>query len=207
MGDRWGMEGPPEEAYSRVTNPERFQSLHDAAIELLDRLEREFAVKRFVGCVSDAEMEKASNARPAVRLVPDDPESAPIAVAFTDFPGLSIKFGHWCRKWLPICGCDACDETADEVIEEMTWLVDSVVSGGFREVVRISRLAGDGRHVTEFRNGGRRSSSYGNVERSRALEMTGGESNVTLNWKPWPPRNPPLRYNASVEAKPWESST
>lgn len=200
MGDRWGMEGPPEEAYSRVTNPERFQPVHDAAIELLDRLEREFAVKRFDGCDADAELGNVSEARPSVRLVPNDPDCAPIAVAFTDFPGLSIKFGHWCRKWLPVCGCDACDDTADEMIEEMTWLVESVVSGGFREVVRISRLAGDGRHVTEFRHSGRRSSSYGNVERSQALKMTGGESNVTLNWKPWPPRNPPLRYNASREA-------
>ena len=41
--DRWGIEGPPDEAYSRVTNPERFQPLHAAATELLDRLEREFA--------------------------------------------------------------------------------------------------------------------------------------------------------------------
>ena len=45
-GDRWGSDGPPEEAYSRVTNPGRFQPLHDAATELLDRLEREFAVER-----------------------------------------------------------------------------------------------------------------------------------------------------------------
>ena len=39
-GDRWGIDGPPEEAYSRLTNPERFQPLHDVAMELLDRLER-----------------------------------------------------------------------------------------------------------------------------------------------------------------------
>ena len=29
-GDRWGIAGPPDEAYSRVTNPERFQPLHDS---------------------------------------------------------------------------------------------------------------------------------------------------------------------------------
>ena len=49
-GDRWGIEGPPEEVYSRVTNPERFQPLHAAATELLDRLEREFGVERLAGC-------------------------------------------------------------------------------------------------------------------------------------------------------------
>ena len=48
-GDRWGIEGPPEEAYSRVTNPERFQPLHAAATELLDRLEREFVSRAIRG--------------------------------------------------------------------------------------------------------------------------------------------------------------
>ena len=40
-GHQWGPAGPPLEAYSRVTNPERFASLHDTAAEMLDRLERE----------------------------------------------------------------------------------------------------------------------------------------------------------------------
>ena len=39
---RWGAEGPPLEAYSRVTNPERFASLHDSAAGLLHCLECEF---------------------------------------------------------------------------------------------------------------------------------------------------------------------
>ena len=55
-GDRWGIEGPPEEAYSRVTNPERFQPLHAAATELLDRLEREFGVERLEGHDADDEV-------------------------------------------------------------------------------------------------------------------------------------------------------
>ena len=48
-GDRWGIEGPPDEAYSQVTNPERFQPLHAAATELLDRLEREFVGRAIRG--------------------------------------------------------------------------------------------------------------------------------------------------------------
>ena len=59
-GDRWGIEGPPKEAYSRVTNPERFQPLHDAATELLDRLEREFAVERLEGPDADDELGRES---------------------------------------------------------------------------------------------------------------------------------------------------
>ena len=92
-GDRWGIEGPPEEAYSRVTDPERFQPLHAAATELLDRLEREFAVERLEGHDADDELGRLRLARPPIRLVPQDPQAAPILVAFTDFPGLYLRFG------------------------------------------------------------------------------------------------------------------
>ena len=81
-GDRWGTDGPPQEAYSRVTNPERFQPLHDAATELLDRLEREFAVERLEGPDVDDELGRRSLARPAIRLAPHDPQAAPISGCF-----------------------------------------------------------------------------------------------------------------------------
>ena len=121
--DRWGPEGPPEEAYSRVTNPERFRPLHAAATELLDRLERHDA---------DDEWSGATLARPPIRLVPHDSQAAPIVVAFTDFPGLYLKFGSWRTEPFPDCGCDACDEIPDGLIVEMTVRVEVVVSGWFR---------------------------------------------------------------------------
>ncbi len=183
---RWGTEGPPEEAYSRVTNPERFQPLHDAATELLDRLERKFAVERIEGYDADDELGGVSPARPPIGLMPHDPQAAPIVVAFTEFPGLHVRFGSWRKEWFPNCGCDACDEMPDELIEEMTSMADAVVSGGFREAIRTPPLLGDGWLESEFRfNGGGGSSSRGRVRRTRALEMTGGKRRVTLNWKPW----------------------
>ena len=141
-GDRWGIEGPPEEAYSRVTNPERFRPLHAAAMELLDRLEREFAVERLEGHDADEELGRGSLARPPIRLVPHDPQAAPIVVAFTEFPGLRLRFGSWRTEPFPDCGCDACDETAEVSIEEMTSMVEAVVSGGFREAMRVPPLLG-----------------------------------------------------------------
>ena len=191
-GDRWGIEGPPEEAYSRVTNPERFQPLHAAATELLDRLEREFSVERVEGPDADDELGRYSLARPPVRLVPHDLQAAPIVVAFTEFPGLRFRFGSWRTEPFPDCGCDACDETADVSIEEMTKMVEAVVSGGFREAMRTPPLRGDGWQESEFQfndcHGGF-SRSRGRVPRSRALEMTGGKLDVTLDWKPWTRRN------------------
>ncbi len=191
-GDKWGIEGPPEEAYSRVTNPERFQPLHAAATELLDRLEREFAVERLEGHDADYELGRVRLARPLIRLVPHDPQAAPIMVVYTDFPGLRFRFGSWYTEPFPDCGCDACDETADVSIEEMTRIVEAVVSGRFREALRVPPLLGDGWEESEFRfndgHGGFRR-SRGRVPRSRALEMTEGKLNVTLEWKPWPRRN------------------
>ena len=131
--DSWGPEGPPEEAYSRVTNPERYQPLHAAATELLDRLEREFAVDRLEGHDADEDWSGVTLARPPIRLVPRDPQAAPITVAFTDFPGLYLKPGSWRSELFPNCGCDACDEMPDELIEKMIGMVEAVVSGGFRE--------------------------------------------------------------------------
>ena len=113
-------------------------------------------------------------------------------VAFTEFPGLHVRFGSWRKEPFPGCGCDACDETADGSMEEMTELVEVVVTGGFRESVRVPLIMERGWQESEFRyndSHGRFRSSRSRVSRSRALEMTGGERQVTLEWKPWPRRN------------------
>lgn len=136
---------PPDEAYSRVTNSERFRPLHEAALRLIERLEAEYDVEMTEGCdLRDIGVGRESMARPMVMLSPDDPGCAPITVAFTDFPGLIIRLGKWVEERFPDCGCDACDEDADDEIEYMTELFESVVSGGFLEAVRIPRFLGDG---------------------------------------------------------------
>ena len=98
-------EGPPEEAYGRVTNPERFLPLQSAAIEVLDGLEQTFDVRRVEGYGLDAELEgKRGTVRPSIQLTPADPKAAPITVVFTDFPGfqearrLSFKWQPWPRR-------------------------------------------------------------------------------------------------------------
>ena len=72
---RWGPDGPPEEAYSRVTDAGRFAPLHDAADEMIARLESDFDVERDEGWGLDDELEeKLTCARPSVRLSPVDPD-------------------------------------------------------------------------------------------------------------------------------------
>src|SRR5215467_2034674 len=106
-GNRWGAEGPPPEAYSRVTEPERVEPLHPLAEELLRRLEDEFDVGRTEGYGLDPELEGKDLAHPTVRLVPSIEGAASITVAFTTFPfpGLGVRFGLWHRFSFPTCAC------------------------------------------------------------------------------------------------------
>jgi hypothetical protein len=69
---RWGAAGPPLEAYSRVTNPERFASLHDRAAGWLHRLERDFETERREAYGLDPEF--------GARLQSVAPERSPPAV-------------------------------------------------------------------------------------------------------------------------------
>ena len=94
-----------------------------------------------------------------------------------------------------------------ESIQEMTRIAEAVVSSGFRESMRVPPLLGDGWRESEFQfnddDGGLRA-SRNRVRRSRALEMTGAERHVTLEWKPWPRRHatdaPPLTLLRMVDA-------
>jgi hypothetical protein len=47
--NHWERYGPAPEAYSRVTNPERFRPLHTFMVELICRLEAAFDVERLEG--------------------------------------------------------------------------------------------------------------------------------------------------------------
>jgi Family of unknown function (DUF6226) len=141
--NRWGPEGPPPEAYSRVSDPERFRPLHDVALRLLEQLQAAFNVERFEGYGLDRELEVGDLVRPSVRLIPRDQNAAPLAIAFTTFPGLRVRVGRWLTDGFPACGCDACDETADEEATRLAKLVDDLTAGRFRESVSLS-LAGDG---------------------------------------------------------------
>ena len=138
---------PPEEAYGRVTDAERFRPLHAATLQMIGRLETDFEVERVEGYGLDEELEsRVDLARASVRLSPVDPEAAPITVAFTEIPGLVVRFGRWDIDYFPDCGCDACGGSAEEEIEQLTELVSCVTAGGFREAVQRPLAPSIGRH-------------------------------------------------------------
>ena len=182
----WSGDGPPEEAYSRVTEPERFAPLHDWALETVARLERDYAVTRVDGAGLDHELERSQISRPSIKLTPPQDSGAPITIVFTDFPSLAVPAGRWFTDYFPSCGCDACDEMPEGAFQEFAELLDCVVTAGFRESLYLSRRS-DGWITREFRSPEYHRSGKSRISRDRALTILDGEDNILLEWKPWPP--------------------
>ena len=182
-GDRWGMDGPPAEAYSRVTDAGRFRPLHDTAVRLLETLEMTFDVWRVEGYGLDEELEEGALARPSIKLTPTDLGAAPLVIAFTAFPGLRVRCGDWLVMPFPSCGCDACDETADGAGQRFSEMVEHVTSGRFRESTHIS-LLGDPRHEWKLGSASHGMGGGSRTGRSRALRLiVGGRG--SRSWTPW----------------------
>ncbi len=168
---------PPEEAYSRVTNPERFAPVLTAARALLDRLEVTYHVRREVGDRSDFGPH-APDFTEIVRLVPAG-DGGSLAVGFTDFPGAFVRIGHGLVEGYPSCGCDACDEQADDLVDELEHFVDAFVNGGVSETLTrrtyehtIVRTDGEG-------------SGWSRLQRDEWKEI--GPLGTTM-WPAWPIR-------------------
>jgi Family of unknown function (DUF6226) len=180
-GDRWGPEGPPDEAYSRVTRD--LQTLFAPVVEVARRTVDELAahynvdrrpaspadLARVDGCVSDA--------LDATVLEPRSGDRSLLIVGVCDLPGVHLAFGRWASEHLPVCGCDACDETPEELLEKLTGVRDLVV-GGFGEWARLE--AGQWWLGHQTIDG----SSEGSLDRAERREL-GIREPVELAWQPW----------------------
>jgi len=167
-----------EEAYGRVTDPERYRTLHDAAGRLVDRLAAEYDVERVDEAEFGDSFARGVQVETVVRLSPRDPSAAPLAVAVTAFPGVLVRFGRWHVEAYPRCGCDACDEQPAELIEDLTDHVEMLVAGDFSESLAQSLLT----HA--FVGGG-----WGERRLSRQEADRLGERGA-FHWQPWMPRVP-----------------
>ncbi len=137
----WGWDGPPEEAYSRVSDPGLYLGLHAVADRLVSRLISRFRV----------EAEPAEPAGPwrdverATRLAPDG-DGVPVTVLWTGV-GVAVRAGHAYQRGFPDCGCDACDEDPDWLATELEETLEALATGGLVEERRQHRIGADAASV------------------------------------------------------------
>jgi len=177
---------PDPDAYSRVTNPERFEPLHRFAMAHLDRLQAEYEVERLDGAELDPRQKSVDWVLSAVKLIPTDTNAAPIGIVLTTYPGLIVYCGKWAVLNFPECGCDACAETLEDEQQRLADVVDDVVGGRFMESIHIPFFGGAEQRwelwsSTHGRGGGAR------IPRSRARALVNAAGR-RVDWSPWPLR-------------------
>jgi hypothetical protein len=122
---------PPDDAYGRVTDPDRYRVVVRAAEQVVDELEAAYqVVVQRGGAELDPELCAGPTVERVIRLVPARKDAATLTVALTDFPGVRVPAGHWHTLDFPSCGCDACDESPDELAADLTRRLHAVAAGG-----------------------------------------------------------------------------
>ena len=182
-GARWtGL--PPDDSYSRVSNPERFAPLQTIADALIEHLRAAYRADISALATSSA----APGTTKLIVVTPERINAAPLVFRFTDFPGVEIRAGVRFRAAFPACGCDACDETWEKVADDMEGLVLAVADGTFTEgIINPS----DGKATVEF---GIR--PFGRAGRSGATHRVEPEPELRADaarldglpggcWQPW----------------------
>lgn len=138
FGERWGMGPPPEEAYSVDAHPERFAPLHAIADALVAHLVSTYEAS-VLDALDDARAwfgERGPAVLRAVRIEPAARDAAPIAIAWSDYPGILVRAGAAHGGHQPVCGCEACDEPWERAADDLEELVLAVVDGRLQESVQ-----------------------------------------------------------------------
>lgn len=133
-GRRWQGGSPPDDTYSVATHPERFAPLHTVAEALVVYLLRRYdASSREDPAVAADLMVSRDDVVRAVRITPANTDAAPLTVVFTSCPSLLVHAGLLHDFPFPGCGCDACDETAEALADELEETVIAVAEGRYQE--------------------------------------------------------------------------
>ena len=90
----------------------------------------------------------------------------------------------------PVCGCDACDETAETTADRLEMLVLSVAAGGYSERYPVGRKRWSEYALTAF-DGSGSESGQGEPAPAAAARLQDAEvrlREVDGGWGPWPLR-------------------
>jgi hypothetical protein len=133
-GRRWGEDGPPSDSYSVETHLERFAGLHVVARALINHLMAAYDVD-----VDDRPdtafdlLRQPDGVAQSVRISPRRSGAAPLTFVFTRYPAVIVHAGSLHDFVFPVCGCDACDETAESAADRLEMHVLAVAAGGYGE--------------------------------------------------------------------------
>jgi hypothetical protein len=211
-GSRWGADGPPLDAYSRVSHPERFVPLIRVVEALIEWLTDTYEVRvkddcadGLVGGPQTGPQGQAAGRLRTPRLVrtvaisPSREDSAPLVFLVTDFPSVEVMAGAFYRQTFPDCGCDACDDEWSGVAGMMEGVVLAVVQGTFSERLK-------GRHLeTQLWYPG-----FETAGQCRVADLAVSSDDIAAGrrrlgalsngWQPWP-RSPSRRGIGGLSAR------
>jgi hypothetical protein len=106
------------------SHPERFAGLHVVARALIGYLSAVYDVDVVSdrACAADL-LGNGQDTVEAVRVTPRGPGAAPVTFGFTEYPGVIVHAGMLHDFSFPVCGRDACDETAGSEADRLEMLV------------------------------------------------------------------------------------
>jgi Family of unknown function (DUF6226) len=163
------------------TDTARFAVLHDAADTLLDELAGRYLVERR----ETKEMLGPDEALVRmVRLVPRTPAAGSLAIAFTDFPGLTVRLGRWWAEVLPACGCDDCGENPADLTMLLRVQTSALIEGGLWE--RVRRGVGGSWFESRLIGIGFTGRREGPLTARDAREARRSGFAAAVQWAPWP---------------------
>lgn len=192
-GRQWGDDGPAPDSYSVDSHPERFAGLHVVALALVDHLSAVYDVDVDVDPAHEGDLlMEAREVLRAVRVTPRCFGAAPLTFVLTGYPGVLIHAGALHDFPFPVCGCDACDETAETAADRMEMLVLTVAAGGYSERYPVGSRRWSEYALTAV-DGSRSESGSGEpgpVDAARLSEAEVRLREVSGGWRPWPVRPP-----------------
>lgn len=132
-GDRWGSDFPAEDSYSTLRHPERFAALHIVAHALVDHLTATYDVRAERFSTGVPRLNVGAPVVDAVRLWPSGHPKPALSLTFTALPGVIVHLADRKQVMLPFCGCDACDDDVESLVDELELVVLSVAEGRLRK--------------------------------------------------------------------------
>jgi hypothetical protein len=190
-GRQWGADGPDPDSYSVDSHPERFAGLHIVARALIDHLTAVYDVDVHEDPVHAGELLiEPKDVLRAVRVTPRRSGTASLTFVLTTYPGVVVHAGVLHDFPFPVCGCDACDETAESAAERMELLVLAVAAGGYSERFPVGMRRWSEYTVTAVDGSGSESGQGepGPVGEARLHDAEIRLRDAAAGWSPWPLR-------------------